>query len=95
VTAAHASLSLGVCESSLQVEAPSGQPFHEEKRRLDMRLWRTFGGLLKWLLPLITVTELADWRDWDSGFQFCRIWTPEPLKARKVRRKGMHGLDLI
>ncbi|RMS30025.1 hypothetical protein ALP70_200037 [Pseudomonas savastanoi] len=47
VTAAHASLSVGVCESSLQVEAPSGQPFHEQKRRLDMRVWRTFGGQLK------------------------------------------------
>lgn len=50
VTAARASLSLGVCESSWQVEVPSGQPFHDEKRRLDMRVWRTFGGLLEWLL---------------------------------------------
>lgn len=50
MTVAHASLSLGVCESSRQVEAPSGQPFHDEKRRLDMHVWRTFGGLLEWLL---------------------------------------------
>jgi hypothetical protein len=52
-------MSLGVCESSWQVEVPSGQPFHDEKRGLDMRLGRTFGGLLKWLLPLIAVTEPA------------------------------------
>jgi hypothetical protein len=38
VTAARASLSLGVCESSWQVEVPSGQPFRNEKRRLDMRV---------------------------------------------------------
>ncbi|KTC57290.1 hypothetical protein AO287_21170 [Pseudomonas savastanoi] len=94
VTVARASMSLGVCESSSQVEVPSGQPFHDEKRRLDMRLWRTFGGLLEWLLPLIAVTEPAGWRDLDSGIQFCRIGTLDPLKARKVRRKGMQGLDL-
>lgn len=86
----------GVCELSWQVEAPSGQPSHDEKRKTGYaRVANVWPSTRMVVAGAIAVTELADWGDWDSGFKLCRIWTLEPLKARKVRRKGKHGLDLI